>query len=161
MSNSHQDALDHVVQSFIAEVRENRFASESVKTVLRAVLDGVSEKPERPSPPAHFLAARAWFQASFTISVQLEALWLSRLSTRFVESLGWESWSESDPAYASSEKELDTGKRVPTLAPGSSILYYSEERRVLVQVARGPFDVDVIINSEGSTDVDELTSSSP
>lgn len=158
MSKSHQDAIDLVVQNVVAEVRDNRFASESVKTILRAVLDGVSERPEAPRPPAHFMAARAWFQASFTISAQLETLWLSRLSTRFTEEFGWELWSDIDPMYASSEKELDTGKRVPTLAPGSSIYYYSEERRILVHVMRGPFDVDVVINSEGATDVDEAIS---
>lgn len=156
--HQHQAALDVVLDDVVEAIRENRFAKESVQTVLRAVLDGVTSRTESPRPPKHFQLAHTWFQASFTVSPQLEAIWLSRLSTRFTEELGWESWSPNELSYQSSEKELDTGKRVPTLAAGSSIQYYSETRRVLVSVMRGPFDVDVMINSESGSDVDEVIS---
>lgn len=154
----HQKALNLVLDNFVTEVRKNRSSRSAVRSVLQGILNGLSYEPEPPMPPQHFQDAASWFQAKFTVTKQLEALWLSRLSTRLTEENGWEFWTRHSPQYSDSIQELDTGKRVPTLGIHRDITFYSADRKMMISFERDSFDVDVIINSYYHDDVDDLIS---
>lgn len=151
----HAQALDIVLDNFTKTVKSDRFARNTVRTILEGLLEELTPKGE--SLPKHITDFRAGAtMGSFEVEDWVENIWLMRLSQFFTPENGWETWRGE---LTTTIHSVDQNKLVSTLAVGYTINYFSAARKLDVEIYRGPYDTSIRLYhySDTPTVVDELS----
>ena len=142
-SIKHSDALAVVLDNFTKTVGNNRFASNTVTTMLKGLLEELtpSQVDDRPKELIEIIEHTPDSHVDF--DGWKKSLWLQRINSTFTEAAGWRSHGKLTGAV----KSIDSGEYVPSLSEGESITYYSVERNEALFLLLTPFDLDVRIYS--------------
>lgn len=149
MTDKYNKHLDAVLENFTKTVKQSRFTSNAIKTVLQGILDEFTESDQSESPAELQAIYSATRPNGMDIEGWRETIWLQRLTSVFTPENGWKSYG---PEMSSTIKSIDTGGHVETLDVNQTVVYYSPERNEAVQITRGMFDTTVTIYSNDSID---------
>lgn len=144
-------------QVILANSWDEPDAAPATRGFLKAVLSGLTPNEEpKDSPPQHFQEAVAkWPSVSHSPGLYDQAIWLSRVHERFVETEGWEIWSTE--AWSASTKSIDSGKYVPALARFEDRSFLNIEEGLLVKYSIDYYGaVQLNIFGRDTEDIDTL-----